>query len=474
MRHHPYRQARGDPLHRRMRQAFAVLLIACTLGALLPASALAETPADNEPAIHPVVASYASDYSVTLVEAQRRLERIPALQNIVAVLHDLEANRLAGWDIDHHGPMTAWVWLTGSEPPSSAAAEVADAHSDVKIRTGAKVTFAALAAAQDKFGIGDDVGPVGTTGAADSAQIDLSDLITHTAVDLRANALEIGIDISSAQLPPAGALDALERRGPLGPVGSTGDAPSSADTLATITALLAPHISVPYNVTEADAIEDQVAFEGGRRMTHGSAVCTSGFTAYHSGDNRYGLITAGHCNKSTWKTQGVTLAFKSRAYNASNDAAFYVIPEGQGHSATHKIRCSDNSGVAQSCPIHSVGPGRLFMMGHYVCHMGTNSGVSCGTVNNVRFKPNPSNGCDGNGGACRPVFIRASGPDMRACRGDSGGPVYSYNAAYGIHKSGPRNNPCNRSNSYIVFSGIRRVQNVLDVAVITSWPSSVP
>ncbi len=420
------------------------------------------------------MASYASDYSVTLIEAQRRLERIPALQDIIGALHTLEADRLAGWGIDHHGPMIAWVWLTGTQPPGSAAAALAAAHSDVQIRTGAQVTFAALAAAQDQFGIGEGVGPVGNTGAADSAQIDVSDLITHTAVDLRANALEIGIDTSSAPAPPSGALDAPEDRGPFGPTGNTGVAPSGADRLTTIAALLAPHIAVPYNVIEADAIEDQVDFEGGHRMTNGSAVCTSGFTAYHRNSGRYGIITAGHCRHTTWTTQGVTLEFGARAYNASNDAAIYLIPRSQAHTATNDIVCSSHPENPRTCAIRSIGPGRLLMLGDHVCRAGTNSGVSCGTVDNIRFQPSGGDGCDGYGGTCQAVFVRASGSNLRSCRGDSGGPVYSYNAAYGIHKAGPENNPCNKANSFIVFSSIRRVQNVLGVEVVTNWPEDVP
>lgn len=471
MQHHHYRQARGDPRHRRMPQAFAALVIACALGTLLPASVLADTSDDVEAPTNPVVASYASDYSVTLVEAQRRLERIPALQDIIGTLHNLEADRLAGWGIDHQGPMTAWVWLTGTEPPSSAAAAIAEAHGDVQIKTGATVAFAALTAAQDKFGIGAGIGAVGNTGAADTTQIDWDDLITHTAVDLRANALEIGIDTSHAQASPS---SALERRGPLGPVGITDAAPSESDTLAKITALLAPHIAVPFKVIGAESTEDNVAFEGGRRMTNGSATCTSGFTAYHSATSRYGLITAGHCDRTTWITQGVTVTRKVKKHTASVDAALYLIPSGQSHSVTNKIRCSDNSGASQTCSINSVGPGRLLMQDHYVCHMGTNSGNSCGTVDNVTYKPNPDGGCDGNGGECRAVFVRASGPDMRSCDGDSGGPVYSYSAAYGIHKGGPKNNPCDRSSSFISFSAIRRVQNVLGATVVTNWPSDVP
>ena len=474
MRHHIYRQARGDPPRFKRWRAVAAFFAVCAFGALTPMSAHAISTTEGETIRNPVVASYASDYSVTLAEAQQRLERIAELQEIIEALHAAESERLAGWGIDHHGPMIAWVWLTGTEPPTSAATAIAAAHDDVQIRTGATVTFAALAAAQDRFGIGEGIGAVGNTGGVGGAQINLSDMIAHTAVNLRANALEIGIDIAVASPEPSGALDSADGRTPIGPLGTVDDFDSPDTTLAQVAQLIAPHINVPLNVIEADPVEDQAAFEGGRRMTHGGATCTSGFTAYHSGTKQYGLITAGHCKKPTWTTQGVELAFKSRVHDASNDAAFYVIPAGQSHSVTHKIRCSNNSGTVQTCPINSIGPGRLFMLDHYVCHMGTNSGVSCGTVDNIRYLPNLDDGCDGNGTACRAVFVRASGPDMRNCSGDSGGPVYSYSAAYGIHKGGRQNHSCDRSNSFIFFSGIRRVQIVLGVAVTTSWPSTVP
>lgn len=456
-----------------MRRATSAALIACILGTLLPASALAEpSAATGEPA-NPVVASYASDYSVTLAEAQRRLERIPALQDITGILHDLEEARLAGWGIDHHGPMTAWVWLVGTEPPSALAAEIAAAHSDVHIRTGAKFTFAALAAAQDRFNVGKGIGAIGNTGVPKSAQVDLSDMITHTAVDLRANALEIGIDTSLAVAPPSGALDSPDSQSPLGPVGSTDDQ-SGDDTLPYIVQLLASHIDVAYNVIKATSLEDNAAFEGGHRMTNGSAVCTSGFTAYHSGTESYGIITAGHCDRTTWTTQGVTLRRTVQQHNASMDAAFYSIPSGQSHTVTNKIVCSNHVENPQTCAIRSIGPQRLRMLGDHVCHAGTRSGVSCGTVDRIRHQPNPTNGCDGNGATCLAVFVRASGLNLRACKGDSGGPVYSYSAAYGIHKSGPKNNPCNKADSFIVFSAIRRVHHALDATVVTNWPSSVP
>ena len=196
MRHqrsdHPL-AARGDPPGRRARRILAVLSAAASLSLLLPTTAYAEPAADAEATTHPVVASYASDYSVTIIEAQRRLERIPQLQQVLASLHEIEADRLAGWGIDHHGKMTAWVWLNGDEAPRPQASALADAHADVEIRTGAAFTFAELVAAQNRFGFGEAVGAIGNTGATDGGQRLFSDVITHTGIDLSANALEIGV-----------------------------------------------------------------------------------------------------------------------------------------------------------------------------------------------------------------------------------------------------------------------------------------
>ncbi|WP_420436705.1 hypothetical protein [Candidatus Poriferisodalis sp.] len=470
MRHHTYRQARGDPPHFKRWRAVAASLAVCTLGALTPVSAHASPTTDGGPETNPVVASYASDYSVTLAEAQQRLERIPELQEIIAALHEAESERLAGWGIDHHGPMIAWVWLTGTEPPTSAATAIAAAHDDVQVRTGATVTFAALAAAQDRFGIGEGIGAVGNTGAVGGTQVDLSDMIAHTAVNLRANALEIGIDTAAAAPEPSGALDSADERTPIGPLGTVDDLDSPDTTLAHVAQLIAPHINVPFNVIEADPVEDQAAFEGGRRMGR----CTSGFAAQHRGTGRYGMITAGHCDSTSWSTQGVTLTRAEHAYNSTMDAAFYTIPQAQSHQVTNQVVCVNDYATQDTCSIRSVGPSRLRMMDVPVCHSGDKSGVSCGTVDHIRYRPRLENGCDGHGGNCSAVFGRAAGPGMKACKGDSGGPVYSFSTAYGIHKGGPKDNPCTAVNSWISFSAIRDVRDDLNVNVITFGPINVP
>ncbi len=66
---------------------------------------------------NPIVEAYARDYSVSYEQAQRRLDRVNALQEIMAEVRGLEASRLAGWGIDHADRFMAWIWLTGDDPP---------------------------------------------------------------------------------------------------------------------------------------------------------------------------------------------------------------------------------------------------------------------------------------------------------------------------------------------------------------------
>ncbi|WP_419841200.1 hypothetical protein [Candidatus Poriferisodalis sp.] len=243
-----------------------------SLGALAPATAQAGTDTDSPSvdapevqhgaAVHPVVASYAVDYAVTHAEAKRRLDRIDELQPTVERLHTAVRERLAGWGIDHDGPLTLWVWLSGDEAPSAAAVEIAAAHDDLEIRTGAKVTYAALVAAQKNFGFGSSVGPVAGVGSADGGAVDFADLMTHTDIDLRANALEIGID--RTQLPGAAVPGDLEATVPFGPTGNTGGGITTAQLRDSITELLAPHINVPYRVIAAEFIASEAPFDGVR------------------------------------------------------------------------------------------------------------------------------------------------------------------------------------------------------------------
>jgi hypothetical protein len=68
--------------------------------------------------------------------------------------------------------------------------------------------------------------------------------------------------------------------------------------------------------------------------------------------------------------------------------------------------------------------------GDVVCHRGERTGYSCGEVELVDYAP-PGALC---GGPCAPDWVTVAGADCGG--GDSGGPVFSGDVAFGIMKGG--------------------------------------
>jgi len=66
--------------------------------------------------------------------------------------------------------------------------------------------------------------------------------------------------------------------------------------------------------------------------------------------------------------------------------------------------------------------------GDFVCHYGESSGYSCSTVELTDYAP-PGDLC---GGPCSPTWVTVKGPSC--VPGDSGGPVFSGEIAFGIAK----------------------------------------
>ena len=77
--------------------------------------------------------------------------------------------------------------------------------------------------------------------------------------------------------------------------------------------------------------------------------------------------------------------------------------------------------------------------GEWLCHYGESSGYSCAEVELTQFAP-PGLLC---AGACAPTWVTVRTQDCS--RGDSGGPVFSGDIAFGLTKggSGGRNTRCN-------------------------------
>ena len=422
---------------------------ASTLPDAQPPAPGASSPPETEPSVDLAVSSYASDYSVSTDEAQRRLDRIQPLQEILASIRSLESTRLAGWGIDHTAGFGGWVWLTGNAAPTAAAVAVANAHADVRIRTGADHSLAELLTAQQGLFRTGAVGRVNDGGASGVAR-----MVTFTGIDMAANAVRIGIDPALAAVVPGGLTDTA-------PTTVTDEAFRAK--AAEVTELLADTISVNYVVEDGRGISTDATFIGGQRMSN---ECTSGFTARHRSTGVYGIITAAHCDGSI-SLHGVSLIPVLDTLGPDIDARFLRVPTGSSHRLLDEFVC----GRTLPCDVTS-DIARNRMMGNYVCHYGRNSGNSCGIIEDINYSPGGRvracvNGCDN-------TFVRVSGRSLRSCSGDSGGPWYSGGLAYGIHTGRNGGNGCNSRINYAFFSAIQRVERQLGVDILTRGPVTVP
>lgn len=475
---HPQRHGRW-----RRRAAFAFMLAVALLASSVSAGAQggdpaiddSQTPAagavaasDADQSTDPAVASYATEYGVTEAEASRRLDRIQPMQDLLASIRELESSRVAGWGIDHTGTFTGWVRLTGDASAGEASTAIADAHDDIEIRTGATHTLTELLEAQDSFGNGSSIGPVGRVDDQTSIT-DYSAAVTFTAPDMDTNTLHIGID--PALLRSAEPLELQGPGGGIGPVGNTG-APTVPDPAtdaelaalaAQMTAAYQSHIGVAYAVVDGRDYGETAMFDGGRAMS----TCTSGFAARQRITGDYGIITAGHCLDAQ-RMHGVSLPWVTGYASTTADAQFHRIPSGSGyHLRSHFV-------YNQSTPPKSravrAKESWSAMLGDFVCHTGMVTGSTCGTVTNIYHRPTYAGACDadelGTPADCAARFVRVYGSGLKGCVGDSGGPWYRHATAYGIQMAATDKYDCTSAGKRLTFSAISHVETFLRVDIL--------
>ena len=441
---------------KRLIRWLSLLAVAGLVAALLSvqpgAAGASAAPDPGPPPVDLAVTSYASDYSVSLTEAQRRLDRIQPIQEILASIRDLEDARLAGWGIDHGSNFGGWVWLTGDAAPGAAAAAVADAHADVSIRTGADHSLAELLKAQQGLFRNGAVGRVNDGPASGVAA-----MVTFTGIDMAANAVRIGIDPALAAVVPGGLTDT-------GPVAVTDEAFRAK--AAQVTEQLRGRINVNYVVEDGRGLSVGAFFMGGEAI----GPCTSGFAAKQPSTHLYGIVTAAHCTDTSQQSlsmHGVTLSPVTRQHGPYVDAQFLSIPTGSSHRLLDDFVCASG----RACDVTHIYTRDHNMMNSYICHYGKNSGHSCGTVDDISYRPSHPRACAKR---CGYTFVRVRGPLLRVCRGDSGGPWYSGGFAYGILGGGNDLTDCVSTGKFAYFSTISRVEEWLGVVIQIGGPVTVP
>jgi hypothetical protein len=393
----------ADPEKKGLMRMMPKWLAALVMMAALPAGALAQavpaTPAriqTRDEALAQDAASYARRYLLSEEEAVARLRALQASAAFTDRLRQTFRERLVGISIEHQPALRIVVLLTGSAPVADTSIAGEGIVLPVQFRTGATAS-------------GDDV--------------------------IRAM-LQRGPELA-ALLPNARGMGLDPRTGELVILLRAADA--ARPDLATIRAQAEALTGVKVRFDRAERL-DNLSLAGGARIEGVHAAdgkryaCTTGFAV--TDGTRTGIATAAHCPDEV-------------EYRDADGSTIALPFAGQWGARTQDVQV--NLGPVDQPLFHADrGDGSLRRLaaarsrlstraGEWLCHYGESSGYSCAEVELVHFAP-PGQLC---GGACAPTWVTVRTNDCRS--GDSGGPVFSGDIAFGITKggSGGRNSRCN-------------------------------
>ena len=361
-----------------MRWLLALFLL------LTPAAMASAQPAETQSeAIADDAAQYAAQFGVSLDEAARRLKAQQASVAATDAISREFAARLAGISIEHSPIFRIVVRLTGSEPvPDRAAAGV-----PIIFLTGAKATHAQAVDALRKHLIDFRTDLPNVRGAGyDQRTGEVVLLVT------REDAIRLGLNAIRVRAEEVG--------------------------------------GVPVRVVINELNESNMTVDGGGRveglnlLTNRRNLCTTAFVITNGETNA--ITTAAHCPDDLTYVDpdgtSVTLpmigswgaAYRDVQINGSADSPQPLFYSNRAAGTLRQLVSWRNVASTRA--------------GDFVCHYGESSGYSCATVELTDYAP-PGDLC---GGPCSPTWVTVKGPGCMP--GDSGGPVFGGEIAFGIAK----------------------------------------
>jgi hypothetical protein len=143
------------------------------------------------------------------------------------------------------------------------------------------------------------------------------------------------------------------------------------------------------------------------------STCTSGFSVVKGIILKtYGITTAGHCS-NTQSYNGNSLTFQSELNTGNYDIQWHTAP---GYTVTNKIQMSSQGATRDITGTISRSSQSV---GNYVCKYGKTTGWGCGYIRSTNLNGNY-------------IWVsNTAGSDDLAEPGDSGGPWFLANDAYG-------------------------------------------
>ena len=360
-----------------MRWLFALLFL------MMSAMSSAQRAQTQSEALADDADQYAAQFSVNSAEAVRRLKAQQASVAETDAIAGEFAGRLAGISFEHSPEYRIVVLLTGSQAvPDRTAAGV-----PIVFRTGAKATHAQAIAALRKHLIELNTDLPNARGAGyDQRTGEVVLLVT------REDAKRFGIDSIRARAEQVG--------------------------------------KVPVRVVLNDLNESNMSILGGGRVeglntqTNRRNLCTTAFIVTNGETNA--ITTAAHCpDQLTYidrdgNTTELPLigswgaAYQDVQINGSPDSPEPLFYSNRGAGTKRRVVSWRNVASTRA--------------GDFVCHYGESSGYSCSTVELTDYAP-PGELC---AGFCSPTWVTVKGPSC--VPGDSGGPVFSGEIAFGIAK----------------------------------------
>lgn len=189
-------------------------------------------------------------------------------------------------------------------------------------------------------------------------------------------------------------------------------------------ALAERQIGLPARTTITEVpylVQTEAVFVGGEPTTSATTICTLGYAVFFTQDSTRGYTTAGHCDNARTYA-GVTLTLKSQLDTGARDLQWHVAQTGT-HSYSPSIDLQNGTYryVYYQMPLASM------QDGNPVCMVGDSSGYRCGTIyrHDVQWR-----------GQCCMVWVKPTSGDLSRV-GDSGGPWFYANTAYGSHVGNP-------------------------------------
>lgn len=344
------------------------LLIAAALCGLFAVTAFAQTASPPSKALLEDAASYAKDTGVSLDEAVRRLR----LQTEIGRFDEM---------LSVQEPSYAGLWIE-HQRQYRLVVRFQDPSAEGRLRS--RIAGTPLA---------------GMVVETRPAVVSLAKLKEHRATALkRLRQLGFAVDTD---------INVKENRVEI----------YSDKSQALRTALTAARATLPERVemVAVPSLAKPAVLRGG----DGGSGCTGGFTVRSTDSSVLGISTAGHCG-NVQSFQGLALPFQSEIFYDAGDV--------QWHSACGYIDVSNefNSGLGyRACTGARLRSQQA--IGTYVCKWGTTTGRTCGYIQSRTYNPSyiPGNGEDS--------FIRVNGYGATlTAPGDSGGPWFVENLAYGI------------------------------------------